>query len=375
VAELNARHNWLGTDAELRTLFLGLGFVTASAGMVPLLRRSWRAAQVSDAPLLIEGETGTGKQALADAIYHLDPKRGRNPFVTVHCGALQESLAESELFGHEKGAFSGAVSERKGLFQTAHRGTLFLDDVNDLPMSLQPKLLDVLQRGRVRAVGSDSETPLDVRVIAACNQPLEPLVREGKFRADLYYRLDVIRLALPPLRERREDITALLLRFAKRYEEFYGPVDSVDPDLVRHLCGQPFAGNVRELQHAVQRMLFAKTEGRSLTLEDWLRQAPKSQPSAEEDLAHAAARLWRAIDQNGASFDATLRDLERRLLESALAEGGTKRQIAIQLGMSERNLYHKLRAHGVHEPQSGADRKFSTTVNSRRSPGTLRQSA
>jgi DNA-binding NtrC family response regulator len=120
-------------------------------------------------------------------------------------------------------------------------------------------------------------------------------------------------------------------------------------------------------------MLFAKTEGRSLTLEDWMRQAPKTEPNPEGDLAHAAARLWRAIDQNGASFDAAFRELERRLLESALAEGGTRRQIANQLGMSERNLYHKLRAHGVHEPQSGADRKFSTAANSRRSPGALRQ--
>ena len=371
--DATAQHNWVGSDAELQRLFWGLGFVTADGGMIPLLRRSWRAAQVSDAPLLIEGETGSGKQALADAIYHLDPKRGRNPFVTLHCGALQESLAESELFGHEKGAFSGAVSNRKGLFQAAHRGTLFLDDVNDLPLPLQPKLLDALQRGRVRAVGSDCETPFDVRVIAACNQPLQPLVRDGRFRADLYYRLDVIRLALPPLRDRRGDIPALMLMFAKRYEAFYGPIDSADQDLIRHLTCHPFAGNVRELQHAVQRMLFAKTEGQSLTLNDWIRQAPTADSTPEDDLAHAAARLWRAIDHHGASLDSAFREVERRLLESALAEGGTRRQIAIQLGMSERNLYLKLRALGVRETEPGTERKFRASASSSRTLGAPRQ--
>src|SRR5437763_448469 len=127
------------TDPELSAVFGQLGFISVCRGMSPILRQAWKAAHVSDATLLIEGETGSGKQVLAEAIYHLDPKRNRHPFVTVHCGSVQESLIESELFGHERGSFSGAVAERKGLFQTADRGTIFLDDVNDLPLSLQPK--------------------------------------------------------------------------------------------------------------------------------------------------------------------------------------------------------------------------------------------
>ncbi len=156
--------------------------------------------------MLLQGETGTGKQVLARAIHRLDEKRSKFPFVTVHCSTVSEGLAESELFGHRKGSFSGAITSRSGLFQAAEHGTVFLDDVNDLPLRLQPKLLDALQRGSVRPLGADRETRVDVRIIAAANHTLEPLVAEGAFRADLYHRLNVIRLLLPPLRERGEDL-------------------------------------------------------------------------------------------------------------------------------------------------------------------------
>ena len=145
------------TDGELQRGFCELGFFTATHVLVPLLRQAYKAAYVSDITVLLEGETGTGKQVLAFAIHRLDQKRRAFPFVTMHCGSLSEALAESELFGHQKGAFTSAVTDRKGLFQTAHRGTLFLDDVNDLPLHLQTKLLDVLQRSAVRAIGSDQE--------------------------------------------------------------------------------------------------------------------------------------------------------------------------------------------------------------------------
>jgi two-component system, NtrC family, response regulator GlrR len=168
------------SDQELLSNFARLGFITCSPSMVPLLRRAYKAAEVSDITLLLEGETGTGKPVLAQGIHRLDQKRNSFSFVTVHCSTVNETLAESELFGHQRGAFSGAVSDRKGLFQTAQRGTLFLDEVNDLPFHLQPKLLDVIQRGMVRPVGSDREAAVDVRIIAACNQPLEPLVRQGR---------------------------------------------------------------------------------------------------------------------------------------------------------------------------------------------------
>src|SRR5262249_58033586 len=180
---------WQIDDESLLAQFSSLGLVAGPGPMLAVLRRAWKAAQVSDAALLIEGETGTGKQVLAQAIHKLDRERSRQRFVTVHCGTIQENLAECELFGHQRGAFSGAVGDRKGLFQTAHLGTLFLDDVNDLSLSLQPKLLDVLQRAMVRAVGSDQEVPVDVRIIAACNQPLQLLLRHHLFRSDLLFRL------------------------------------------------------------------------------------------------------------------------------------------------------------------------------------------
>src|SRR5271154_5205302 len=240
-------------DEELCRAFADLGFVTASNKLIPVLRQAGKAAKVSDITVMLEGETGTGKQVLAQAIHKLDQKRKSFAFVTVHCGTINETLAESEFFGHERGAFSGAFIARKGLFQAAHRGTLFLDDVNDLPPALQPKLLDVLQRNVVRAVGSDREVPVDVRIISACNRPLTPLVQQNRFRADLYHRLNVVKLALPPLRERPEDIPGLVLQFVERHRYIYPDVTGIDTELNQFLKAQPFPGNVRELEHAVER--------------------------------------------------------------------------------------------------------------------------
>jgi len=333
------------TDDALNRLFTGLGFVTASERMAPLLRLAQKAAHVSDITLLIEGETGTGKQVLAQAIHRLDQKRKAFPFVTVHCGTISESLVESELFGHQRGAFSGAILERKGLFQSAHRGTLFLDDVNDLPLSLQPKLLDVLQRGVIRTVGSDKETRIDVRIISACNRPLAPLVEQNGFRADLYHRLNVVKLALPPLRERKDDLSALVLASAERHARIYPGIDGIEPALLRFLERQPFLGNVRELEHGVERALFTKMEGTWLELADWI--GYNGALTEECDWAHAAAdALWRAIFQRGLAYGQAIQEVERELLEIAVARGGeTRREIASRLQTSERTLYHKLRAH------------------------------
>ena len=175
------------SDEELQKTFDRVGFISRSPGMMAVLRRARKAAEVSDVTVLLEGETGTGKQVLARAIHELDQKRSSHASVTVHCSTINETLAESELFGHPRGAFSGAFTNRKGIFQSAQHGTLFLDDVNDLPAPLQPKLLDVIQRASVRPVGSDQEVRIDVRIIAACNQPLEPLAREKRFRADPFH--------------------------------------------------------------------------------------------------------------------------------------------------------------------------------------------
>lgn len=343
----------LPADHHLLKIFEDLGFVTCCSKMVPILQRAHRAAEVSDITVLLEGETGTGKQILARAIHQLDQKRNHYPFVTVHCSTISETLAESELFGHHRGAFSGAVADRKGLFQSAKHGTLFLDDVNDLPFPLQPKLLDVIQRGIVRPVGSDREMNIDVRIIAACNQSLEPLVRENRFRSDLYHRLNVVNLSLPPLRDRTGDVKHLILALAKRHHRLYQPIRDVDDDLLSTVESWPFVGNVRELENTVQRMLFLKKEGASLSLSDWMTQMPpENAGSREVDLfTEAATAMWQAISQRGISFAQALQEAEKRLLETAInMRGSTRREVARQLRTSERTLYYKIRAHGLNHP-------------------------
>lgn len=335
---------------KLRGIFAALGFVTTSPSMLPALQCAYKAAQASDTTVLLQGETGTGKQVLARAIHALDQKRGKFPFVTIHCSTVNEDLAESELFGHRKGSFSGAVSSRLGLFQAAEHGTVFLDDVNDLPLRLQPKLLDALQRGSIRPLGADRETTVDVRVIAAANKKLEPLVAEGAFRADLYHRLNVIRLSLPPLRDRGEDLPALVLEFARRYPDLYHRIESLEPDLLQHLRACRFEGNIRELENAVQRTLFMKTDGDSLTRADWLRQESESseQPSESGGIPNAANLLWMIMLRHEMPFTELMRQIEGELLRRALKIGGkTRREIAQFLKTSERTLYHKMSAHGI----------------------------
>lgn len=332
------------TADELRRSFGELGFVTGSDAVVPLLRQAYKAACVSDITILLEGETGTGKQVLAHAIHRLDQKRRAFPFVTMHCASLSEGLAESELFGHLKGAFTGAVSYRKGLFQSADRGTLFLDDVNDLPLHLQAKLLDVLQRNTIRAIGSDHEARVDVRIMAASNQPLEPLVLQGRFRADLYHRLNVVLLYLPPLRSRMHDLPALVLAFAHRHRKIYQPIEKVEPELTALLQMQAFPGNVRELENAIQRMLFLKVAGTSLCLKDWT-----VRPEQHGDLLReAAVNVWRAISAHGLPYAQAIYQIEKRVLETALNEGNsTRRELAQRLHTSERTLYHKIRIYDL----------------------------
>jgi two-component system response regulator PilR (NtrC family) len=316
-----------------------------------ILQCAYKAAQVSDTTVLLQGETGTGKQILARAIHALDQKRRHHAFVTVHCSTISESLAESELFGHRKGSFSGADAPRSGLFQAADKGTIFLDDINDLPLRLQPKLLDALQRGIIRALGSDRETAVDVRVIAAANRPLEPMVEAGTFRADLFHRLNVIQLRLPPLRERSEDLAALILEFARRHANLHHGITSLDPDLLQYLQCCPFDGNVRELENIVQRMLFNKVDGDSFSWSDWLhQQRPAATGDGDERIAQAATLLWAVMLRQGVSFSELMRRVESELLQKALrVEGKTRREIADMLHTSERTLYHKISSHRIAE--------------------------
>jgi two-component system, NtrC family, response regulator AtoC len=342
------------SDRELQTAFAQIGFVTCSPSVISVLHQAHKAAVVSDVTVLIEGETGTGKQVLAQGIHKLDRKRNSSAFVTVHCSTISEELAESELFGHRRGAFSGAVSDRKGLFQAAQGGTLFLDDINDLPLHLQPKLLDVIQRKTTRSVGSDREVRVDVRLIAACNQPLEPLVLEGRFRSDLYYRLNVVKLSLPPLRDRLADLPDLILTLARRHQSLYESIESVEPELVNILRSKPFFGNVRELENAVQKMLFLKTEGVSLGMADWWAQAGRETAHTGPDpLAKAAEAMWTAISQDGIPYAQAVREVEKKVLEAVInVPGITRRGAAERLCTSERTLYNKMRVHGITSSRS-----------------------
>jgi two-component system, NtrC family, response regulator PilR len=315
--------------------------------MVPVLRQALKAASASDVTILLEGETGTGKQVLAQAIHNLDPKRANFPFVTAHCSTINEALAESELFGHRRGAFTGAIAQRSGLFQSANQGTLFLDEVNDLPLCVQPKLLDVIQRRTVRPLGSDREVPVNTRIIAASNQPLQPLVLQHRFRSDLYFRLNVVRLRLPLLRERPDDLAALVSAFAGRYKSIYQPIVTVEQDLVSLLRVQSFTGNVRELENAVVRMLFAKNHGTALGLEDWFAQVGEEKSEEDRDLiGEAAQNLWQSISLCGLSYAQAIQKLEKKVLATALVAGGrTRREVAKKLRTSERTLYHMIRTH------------------------------
>src|SRR5258708_25596674 len=324
--------------------FVQYGLIGSAPGMAPLLQRAIKGAQVGDATLLIEGETGTGKQVLAAAIHAMDPKRSNGPFVTVHCGTIPDSLTESELFGHRKGAFSGAVAERKGLFAAANGGTIFLDDINDLPVSTQPKLLDVLQRSCIRPVGSDRESMIDVRVIPASNCTLKPLVDEGRFRADLYYRLDGIHLRIPSLRERLDDLEALMLGLAARHSHLYQPIRSVSRALPAPLRTYEFPGNVRELEHIVQRMLFGKISGEELGLED-LEQDWDAGTVGSQDLKTIAAQLLPHIENTAGGSRTVLAKLQNEMLQAALASSTrTRRETARMFRISERCLYQRIRA-------------------------------
>lgn len=324
-------------------------FVWRSPAMGRLIDQATKAAQVSDVPILIYGESGTGKQLLAEYIHRLDPKRNTNRFMPVNCSAISGTLAESTLFGHLKGAYTGATGSRKGVFRAADRGTVLLDEIGEMDLLLQPKLLRVLQEGAVLPLGADDEVEVDVRVIAATNRRLAALVEEGKFRLDLYQRLNVITLEIPPLRERPEDIPALVRFFLKKYARYCDtPVESADPDVFDFLSRCTLAGNVRELENAIRQTLAFKTSGNVLTLADIPPailadadlNAPGPQPVILRDLADAAFRL---VDSGNMTLPELVDACEKLVLKSSLAKSSaTSAELARQLGLSRRTLYNKI---------------------------------
>jgi two-component system response regulator HupR/HoxA len=281
----------------------------------------------ADTTVLLLGETGTGKELFARLIHAHGPRRAA-PFVAQNCAALPESLLESELFGHVRGAFTGATGERRGLFEEAHGGTIFLDEVGDMAPAMQLRLLRVLQEGEVRRIGASGSRRVDVRVIAATNADLETEIHAGRFRQDLYYRLNVFPLRLPPLRERPEDIPALAEHFLRLYRaRARRAVPGIAPDALACLCAYPFPGNVRELENEIERAVALADDGQPLRpehLSDRVREAARRPPVPQT--------LNDAIEQ-----------LKRRMIEDALRECGSKTAAAERLGLSRQSLQQMLR--------------------------------
>jgi DNA-binding NtrC family response regulator len=298
-------------------------FVSESLAM----RRVVETAAVvapSDAPVLVTGESGSGKEVVAQRIHDWSPRRD-GPMVAANCAGLPESLIESELFGHTKGAFTGAMQSRDGFFRAAHGGTLFLDEIGELPLHLQPKLLRALESGQITPIGSDVPVEVDTRLVAATNCDLEQAVRDGRFRDDLYYRINVVELHVPPLRERREDIPELARRFAA---EFCGGPVRLSPQSMQCLLAYAWSGNVRELRNAVQRACLLC----------------RGDVIVPEHLPPKIAALASGVPESHADRD-RLSQVERATILATLAEtGGNRTQAAKKLGISRRALIYKLRA-------------------------------
>jgi two-component system response regulator PilR (NtrC family) len=289
--------------------------------------------------VLITGESGTGKERIARAI-HDGSERKERPFLVVNCGALPEALMESELFGHEKGAFTGAQSRNLGLFREADGGTVLLDEVGELPLALQVKLLRVLQEKRVRPVGAAQEVPVDVRVLAATNRDVEAQVASGRFRQDLYYRLNVIRIELPPLRERKDDIPLLTERFVRRFAKEMGKdVAGLTPDAMKAMQVYGFPGNVRELENVIERAV-ALAGSRAIGLGDL--------PAEISGQAAGPSGSILQLPPEGCELDAVLGEIERRFILEALERtGGVRKTAAKLLGITFRSLRYRLEKHGL----------------------------
>jgi two-component system, NtrC family, response regulator HydG len=297
-----------------------------------------RKAAGSEATVLVQGESGTGKELVARMCHDLSPRAG-GPFVVVHCAALAESLLESELFGHERGAFTGAVKRKLGRFELADGGTLFLDEIGEISPSIQTKLLRVLQEKELQRVGGEETLKVDVRVVAATNRDLKAEVARGRFREDLFYRLHIVPLSIPPLRERPEDIPALARHFVQRFAvRMNRPAGDISESAMRALTRYPWPGNVRELENAVEQALVF-SEGPELTESDL--PAFLRGPAAQK----TAGAL--PVVQGDRSLPEILEDLERQLIAQAYEKAkGVKTETARLLGIKTSALYYKLEKYG-----------------------------
>ncbi|HSP01448.1 MAG TPA: sigma-54 dependent transcriptional regulator, partial [Thioalkalivibrio sp.] len=307
------------------------GLIGASPPMLALFESIRRIAR-APGPVLVTGESGTGKELVARAL-HAESERAEGPFVALNCAGIPSELLESELFGHAAGAFSGATSARKGLFAEAHGGSLLLDEIGEMPATMQAKLLRLLQDGRVRPVGSNKEQTADVRILAATNRDLEPMIRDGSFREDLYYRLETFQLSVPPLRERGEDVERLALAFLKRSAAAMGrDIRGITHEALGVLRRYDYPGNVRELASILERAVaFSRDEEIGGTdLPERMLAGPST--------ARAADALWGDADSLP-----TLAQVEDRYIRHVLDRlEGNKQQAARVLGIGRRTLYRRL---------------------------------
>jgi two-component system response regulator PilR (NtrC family) len=318
--------------------------VGKSAAMERIMRLVERVAGAPSS-VLITGESGSGKELIARALHETGERAGK-PFVAINCAALPEPLLESELFGHERGAFTGADSKKEGLFRAAGAGTLFLDEIGELPLALQVKLLRVLQQRTVRPVGGHEEIAITCRVIAATNRDVEREVSEGRFREDLYYRLNVINLKLPPLRERIEDIPLLAEHFLIKHAALQNKRLSFTPEAMRYVASRQYRGNVRELENMIERAVTLTIGGR-IELADIDFDSDTRESSPRPALGALAAAPT-TIPDAGIDLDACLADIERQLLVSALEKaGGVRKEAARLLHTTFRSLRYRLAKYGL----------------------------
>jgi DNA-binding NtrC family response regulator len=322
---------------QLRERYAFEQITSTSHAMEEVMNMAGRVAS-SNATVLLRGESGTGKELIARAIHYHSP-RASQPLIKVNCAALPETLLESELFGHEKGAFTGAAGKRIGRFEASDKGTLFLDEIGDIPLSVQIKLLRVLQEKEFERIGGNETIKVDVRLVAATNRDLEKAMKNGSFREDLYYRLNVVTVAIPPLRERKEDIPALMEDFIKKYSMENGKkITGVSAETRDLLMRYSYPGNVRELENIIERaVVLAKSE--TIT-------------SAEIPLHLKTVEIEEKIcvAKRDGSLTDTLETLERGIIIEAMkAAGGVQTRAAEKLGISERVLRYKLKKHTIKE--------------------------
>jgi two-component system NtrC family response regulator len=342
IRQVSDRYRIINENRELREALQERhrieGIIGESGQMLEVLSLVRRVAP-SEATVLIRGESGTGKELIAKAI-HFGSPRASGPLVKVNCAALPETLLESELFGHEKGAFTGAVTSRQGRFELANSGTLFLDEIGDLPLHLQAKLLRVLQEREYEKVGSSRPVKVNVRILAASHRPLEALIKAGQLREDLYYRLNVVTILIPPLRERRSDLSLLIDHFLRRFAEKNGKtIRGLTHEARDILLRYDYPGNVRELENLIERAVV-------LARDDVIGSGDLPLTVQEPE----------AEDQQGTNLTATVEAVERRMIREALARSeGVQTRAAELLGISERALRYKLIKYGFREEVSGLD--------------------